>query len=189
MQTPWADKPEVPRNARRMEVTGLLLIAWILYGLAGVSYRGPVSLPVEGPASHESAGPIPVRVVGEVHRPGRYRAPAGARVSDAIALAGGATIGADLKRLNLTAGLLPHAALRVPSIEYGFEPLVFINRSAPSELAALSGIGPELARRIVHDRELHGPFLRPPDLLRVSGIGPKKLEAILNQGLVREWGP
>ncbi len=189
MQSSWANKAKARRDPRRFEAAGLLVIAWILYGLAGFWYRGTVSVPTGMPASPEPRASIPIRVVGEVQRPGRYRAPAGATVLDAIALAGGPTGQADLKRLNLTAPLLAHSALRVPSTVDGFQPVVFINRSSASELVGLAGIGPELARRIVRDRELHGPFLRPRDLLRVPGIGPKKLGAILEQGLVRGWEP
>jgi competence protein ComEA len=40
----------------------------------------------------------------------------------------------------------------------------------------LPGIGPELAQRIVADRQARGPFRRVEDLRRVRGIGPKTLE-------------
>jgi competence protein ComEA len=46
------------------------------------------------------------------------------------------------------------------------------------EWAQLDGIGEKLARRIVADREQHGPFTSVDDLRRVKGIGPKTLEKI-----------
>lgn len=52
------------------------------------------------------------------------------------------------------------------------------NRAPPEELERLPGIGPVLARRIVARRERDGPFRRPSDLLAVSGIGPRTLERI-----------
>lgn len=50
---------------------------------------------------------------------------------------------------------------------------------APAEeLVRLPRIGPALARRIVADREAHGPFGSLEALDRVSGIGPTVLKAI-----------
>jgi competence protein ComEA len=53
---------------------------------------------------------------------------------------------------------------------------VDVNQAAWPELALLPGIGPELAQRIVADRQARGPFRRVEDLRRVRGIGPKTLE-------------
>ena len=53
------------------------------------------------------------------------------------------------------------------------------NIATEEELATLPGIGAVLAQRICKDREENGAFLQPEDLLRVNGIGEKKLEAIL----------
>jgi competence ComEA-like helix-hairpin-helix protein len=48
--------------------------------------------------------------------------------------------------------------------------------SAPAEdLELLPGIGPQLALRIIHDREAVGPYAKADDLLRVTGIGPHLL--------------
>ena len=55
---------------------------------------------------------------------------------------------------------------------------VDLNEAAWPELTLLPGISETLARRIVHSRQEEGEFQRPSDLLRVSGIGPKKLAAI-----------
>jgi competence protein ComEA len=53
-----------------------------------------------------------------------------------------------------------------------------INTANAEALQALPGIGPALAERIVADREAHGPFRAPEDLLRVHGIGPRRWERI-----------
>jgi competence ComEA-like helix-hairpin-helix protein len=58
-----------------------------------------------------------------------------------------------------------------------------LNTADESMLRRLPGIGPELARRIVVDREKNGLFRSVSDLQRVSGIGPRKVAAII--GLVR----
>jgi competence ComEA-like helix-hairpin-helix protein len=55
--------------------------------------------------------------------------------------------------------------------------LVNINTALPDQLSKLPGIGQVLATRIVAEREKKA-FGKVEDLRRVSGIGPKKLEAI-----------
>ncbi len=53
-----------------------------------------------------------------------------------------------------------------------------VNRAAAVELAALPGVGPGLAQRIVEERERRGRFDSPEALRYVLGMGPKKLAAI-----------
>lgn len=53
-----------------------------------------------------------------------------------------------------------------------------LNRASATELERLPGIGPSLAAKIVTDRDRNGPFGSPDALLRVPGIGPRKLELI-----------
>lgn len=50
-----------------------------------------------------------------------------------------------------------------------------LNRADTEQLQELPGIGPALAWRIVEYREKKGGFGSVQELLRVSGIGPKKL--------------
>jgi competence protein ComEA len=56
--------------------------------------------------------------------------------------------------------------------------VVNINTADAAALDALPGVGPSTAAKIVADRDSNGPFATPDDLGRVSGIGPKKLEAL-----------
>lgn len=53
-----------------------------------------------------------------------------------------------------------------------------VNRAAAAELAALPGVGPGLAQRIVEERGRRGRFDSPEALRYVLGMGPKKLAAI-----------
>jgi len=50
-----------------------------------------------------------------------------------------------------------------------------VNQATVRQLTLLPGIGPSLAGRIVEYRETSGPFRSPSDLVKVKGIGPKKL--------------
>ena len=49
--------------------------------------------------------------------------------------------------------------------------LVDSSAAGAEELAPLSGIGPELARRMIDHRTANGPFSSVDELLEVSGIG------------------
>ncbi len=55
---------------------------------------------------------------------------------------------------------------------------VDLNRADAEALTALPGVGEALARRIVMDRARSGPFRSAEDLLRVPGIGWKRLERL-----------
>lgn len=53
---------------------------------------------------------------------------------------------------------------------------VNINTAGVAELDKLPGVGPALAERIIQYRTDNGPFARPEDLQKVSGIGTKTYE-------------
>ncbi|MCL1855540.1 MAG: helix-hairpin-helix domain-containing protein, partial [Clostridia bacterium] len=56
-----------------------------------------------------------------------------------------------------------------------------INTAKEEALCRLPGIGPALAEAIIVERQTHGAFYYPEDLLSVRGIGTKKLAGILDQ--------
>lgn len=131
-----------------------------------------------------------VHVAGAVRAPGVYLLPGGARVADAVAAAGGAAEGGCPDALNLAAPLADGSKVAVPlegeegvptEVLAGNEVsngLVNVNMAGVEELQALPGIGPALAEAIVEEREANGPFGAVEDLLRVGGIGEKKLEKL-----------
>jgi len=60
----------------------------------------------------------------------------------------------------------------------GHQALLDINTASAEALLTLPGIGPKLAELILKDREANGPFQDANALLRIKGIGEKKLEKI-----------
>ncbi len=133
-----------------------------------------------------------VHVAGAVRRPGLYAVPAGARVADAVARAGGATPGAEVDALNLAQPVLDGQRIYVPALGHpalaevggagrGSAALsgpVDLNRADAVELDGLPGIGPATAAAIVAYRQANGPFASVDDLTKVRGIGPAKLGAL-----------
>lgn len=53
-----------------------------------------------------------------------------------------------------------------------------INTASEAQLQLLPGIGPNLAERIIEDREANGSYLDLQDIQRVRGIGPKTADRI-----------
>lgn len=157
---------------------------------AGADEVGAPAGPGEPPADPDddhppSSGPLVVHVTGAVARPGVVTLEPGARVTDAIAAAGGASGDARLELLNLARPLedgehvhLPREGEELPANPpvagaEGAEPSgrVDLNSATEAQLQTLPGIGPAKAAAIVRHREEHGPFGVPGDLRDVPGIG------------------
>lgn len=128
-----------------------------------------------------------VHVSGAVAAPGLVVLPEGSRVADAIAGAGGALPGSELRLVNLAAPVadgmhldIPWAGDRSgagvpPSGGAGSGYPVDLNRADHEALTRIPGVGEVLALRIVAHREAHGPFLTMEDLLDVPGVGEGRL--------------
>lgn len=56
---------------------------------------------------------------------------------------------------------------------------IHINRAEKEEFMALPGIGEVLAQRILDYRAEHGPFHTVEELMKVEGIGKKRMEEML----------
>ncbi len=140
---------------------------------------------------------ISVHVAGCVLNPGMYSIAEGARVNDAIELAGGFNDDADQDRINLARVLSDGEQIVVPSKNDSSGnggasadspesatgvsvtiSKVNVNTADAAELDAIPGVGPSLAKKIVSDRDANGPFKNIDELARVSGIGDKKLEGM-----------
>jgi len=80
----------------------------------------------------------------------------------------------------------PGSFLRTPSLSFSSgrggaispEASVNVNSATATELQKLPGIGPAIARAILEYRQSNGRFSSVEELLKVKGIGAKKLEAI-----------
>ena len=71
-------------------------------------------------------------------------------------------------------GIRPIELERLPARQYDFR--IDINSASWVEWTQIEGIGEVTAQKIIDDRQANGPFRSVKDLLRVKGIGPKKLE-------------
>jgi competence protein ComEA len=152
----------------------------------------PVSAVADERATPEARpGTVIVHVAGKVGTPGIVELPAGSRVVDAVDAAGGADDGVDLSSLNLARVLVDGEQVAVgidtlPVAPVGAtgetaSPIVNLNTATSADLETLPGIGPTLAANIIAWREENGRFTMVEELQEVSGIGPKKFEALADQ--------
>ncbi len=137
----------------------------------------------------EGGPDVVVDVTGAVRRPGVYRLPVGARVTDAIARAGGAAGDAALEAINLAARLSDGQQVLVPEAGPGGAPAVAAGPAAAEgpislgsatveQLETIDGIGPVTAGDILEFRDQHGGLSSVDQLDQVSGIGPATMEAL-----------
>ncbi len=164
-------------------------------GLASLSGDGGAAMAVDQPAAVSPPAPdrLTVHVSGEVSEPGLAELPAGARVADAIAAAGGGLRTADLDVVNLAAPVVDGEMVRIPAIgddvevpsgvdrgsgDTGSDGKVAVNRADAAALETLPGVGPVLAARILTHRDTEGAFATVEDLLDVPGIGEGRLAAL-----------
>ena len=141
-----------------------------------------------------AAAVVQVHAAGAVVAPGVHRLPAGARVADLVAAAGGLTPDADVDRVNLAAVLVDGSRVYVPRRGESSVPNVpaevgagggagpstpkgpvDLNTATVEELDTLPGVGPTTAQAIIDHRTRNGPFRSVDDLAKVRGIGPAKL--------------
>jgi len=162
----------------------------------GLALATPVSSPA---ASATMPTALVVDVQGGVAEPGIRELPAGSRVADAIAAAGGYATDVDLaaaaSAINLAQALADGEQIRVPRIGEaavvvpgqpassaapvtgGGGGLVNLNTATPEELEALPGIGPVTVQKIVAARQ-EQPFASLEDAVERGVINRGQLEDI-----------
>lgn len=139
---------------------------------------------------------IKVHVSGEVLSPGVVEIEEGARIIDAINMAGGLSEEADISKINLAYIVEDATKINIPNIndieeneiitikDNNFESsedskvMININTASVEELQKLEGIGSSIALRIVVYRKENGKFNSIDDLRNISGIGDSKFEKI-----------
>jgi competence protein ComEA len=159
----WADRPAVEQVSTGAEVSA-----------------GPATTSAP-PTPPSTTGTVVVSVIGQVAVPGLVTLPAGARVADAVAAAGGPLADADPASVNAAAVLVdgeqvvvagPGAAPAAAAAAPAAGGLLDLNTATVADLDALPGIGPVLAQRIIDHRTASGPFASVEQLDDVEGIGP-----------------
>jgi competence protein ComEA len=187
----------------QIAVYGAVAVALLLVGARAIAHQpGRESETAfgstQGGGSGSSAGltvdesggrDVVVDVAGAVRRPGVYRLPDGARVTDAVERAGGAT-GAALEQINLAAHLADGQQIVVPAIAPegtaapttaaagADEGPISLGSATPEQLDTIEGIGPVTAEDIIGFRDQHGGLSSIEQLDQISGIGPATMEAL-----------
>ncbi|NLE21808.1 MAG: twin-arginine translocation signal domain-containing protein [Actinobacteria bacterium] len=186
----------LPRQSRGAEAQAVVLAPVTASPQAAGDGGGGVA------AMEASSAPdVMVYVCGAVRSPGVVRLPAGARVTDALQLAGGPTAKAELAAVNLAAPVTDGQQIVVPEEGSGAATqaggvasagavgaapaegsasgaLVNINTATLEELDALDGVGPSTAQKIIDYRTANGGFKTIEEIKEVPGIGDAKFAAM-----------
>ncbi len=155
------------------------------------------------PEARRPGAALVVSVAGKVRRPGLVRVPDGARVADAIAMAGGPRPRVDLTPLNLARRVADGEQIVVGiPVAPGAEPAtgtpggggsagagsatgpagrIDLNRATVEQLDGLPGVGPVTAQRILDWRTRNGRFTAVEQLREIEGIGERRFGQLRDQ--------
>ena len=145
---------------------------------------------------------IYIDIKGAVNRPGLYQLSEGSRMIDAIEAAGGLTIEADDRTINLAEKLFDQQKIIVYTESEVEEQLtqgdrdnlldrdyhlsspsvasqkININIATVEELQTLPNIGPKKAQAIIEYRQTNGSFQSTDQIKEIKGIGEKTYEEL-----------
>ena len=182
-------------------VYGAVAVALLFVGARAIRAEGGSGAPPVAEAASTSdaaggdfsfssgGGSVVVDVAGAVRNPGVYSLPAGARVKDAIARAGGPSAGALLEAINRAARVADGQQVIVPEMGPGGAPLgvagaasgdgpIGLGAATVEQLDTIEGIGPVTAQNIVDFRDQRGGLSSIDQLDQISGIGPATMESL-----------
>lgn len=172
-------KAQTPANRKKLlllAIAAIVLLGFFLSEQNHSQQLGSAELPAQAQAI-PFTGEIFVHVVGEVVNPGLYKLDFGARVSDAVAAAGGFASAALQQSVNLARVVADGEQVVVLSTKDvatdSANGLISLNSATSEQLETLPGVGPALAGRILDHRKQIGSFQSIEQLQEVSGIGPK----------------
>lgn len=149
-------------------------------------------------AQEQTNKEIVVDVKGAVKQEGVYRLSRESRVTDLIKMAGGLTVSADRRAVNLAQKLSDGSVVYIAKIgenrsvipneensahssaidKESIDSKININTAKVEDLTKIPGIGAKRAKEIIDVRESQGGFKKLEDLLKISGIGQKTLEKL-----------
>ncbi|NUP50955.1 MAG: ComEA family DNA-binding protein [Catenulispora sp.] len=185
---------DVPLGMAIGDVVGISRSARSAWAESSPAASPTGSLPTQPCASRSSSmtGTVVIDVEGKVAHPGVQTLPAGSRVYEALAAAGGALPGVDATGLDLARPVADGEQLRVgiagePSPAVGVAGpsagvrgkrkggrVVNLNTATLDELEGVPDVGPAMAQRILDWRAAHGRFASVGQLREVRGIGERK---------------
>ena len=140
----------------------------------------PTPVPTETPAPTATPGPLVVFVSGGVHSPGMYEVPAGARVGDALARAGGLLADADPALVNQAEPLFDGAQVHVPLPQSPGAEAASTTGTPSTGLSGQSSSAAAGASPNASGGGLINVNTASPELLEtLPGIGPSKAAAII----------
>jgi competence protein ComEA len=174
------------------------LVAWLAPALLLAACGGSaptlvlptvVATTSPAPAASVASREVEVYVIGAVARPGVYSLPPDSRIQDAIAAAGGFSVGADMVRVNLAARVRDEQEIFVPkvgeTIPSGLPASgVDLNSASATQLRTALGLTTTVANKIVSYRRAHGPFNSVDDLRNVP-VSDADIERIRPIAIVR----
>ncbi|MFI5862580.1 helix-hairpin-helix domain-containing protein [Streptomyces sp. NPDC051546] len=179
-------------------VAAVSVVLVVAVGFAAQQYGASRPRPVTAPAvvapaaaalpaataarSGPGGGPILVDVSGKVRDPGVRKLPAGSRVEDALAAAGGVRPGTDITGLNRARVLMDGEQVLVGAPAPPLPPgrggpaagPLSLGTATAEQLDGLPGVGPVLAQHIVDFRTARGGFRSVEELRQVNGIGERR---------------
>ena len=181
---------------------GLVYCCWFRAPMASSADGSSFSADSAGPQTPSASASTPAKsqeilfhIDGAVKVAGVYRVVTdNLYVYQALELAGGASSGADLSKINLASEVKTGQKISIPLLLPKSNPpqimvrgtttpadpyeLVNLNQATLQDLRKVKGIGPVMAQKIIDYREKNGYFMSIEQLKKIDGIGEKTFKRL-----------